>query len=144
MPFGAKGAPAVFQRLMNSVLAGLIGKTCLVYLDDIIVWSSSVSEHETKLREVFERLRQHQLLLQPDKCNFLMEEIKFLGHIVSGSGVRMDPDKVRAVTNYPTPKSSKQVKSFLGLVGYYRKFISHFAEIAKPLNNLQKKNVPFI
>lgn len=144
MPFGAKGAPAVFQRLMNTVLAGLIGKTCLVYLDDIIVWSSSVSEHETKLREVFERLKQHQLLLQPDKCNFLMEEIKFLGHIVSGSGVRMDPDKVRAVTNYPTPKSSKQVKSFLGLVGYYRKFISHFAEIAKPLNNLQKKNVPFI
>lgn len=143
MPFGAKGAPAVFQRLMNKVLAGLIGNICLVYLDDIVVYSNSIEEHEDKLRQVFDRLRQHTLLLQPDKCNFLMTEIKYLGHIINGQGVAPDPDKVKAVREYPLPRTPKQIKSFLGLIGYYRKFISHFATKAKPLNNLLRKDVTF-
>lgn len=131
MPFGAKGAPAVFQRLMNTVLAGLIGNTCYVYLDDIIVYSTTLDEHEHKLRKVFNRLREHKLLLQTDKCNFFMPQIKFLGHIISEEGVTMDPEKVRAVVSYP------------GLIGYYRRFIPQFAAMAKPLNNLTRKDVPF-
>lgn len=143
MPFGAKGAPAVFQRLMNTVLAGLIGNTCYVYLDDIIVYSTTLDEHEHKLRKVFDRLREHKLLLQPDKCNFFMPQIKFLGHIISEEGVTMDPEKVKAVVNYPVPETVKQIKSFLGLIGYYRRFIPQFAAMAKPLNNLTRKDVPF-
>lgn len=143
MPFGAKGAPAVFQRLMNTVLSGLIGKTCLVYLDDIIIYSSTLEEHEINLRQIFGRLRQHRLLLQPDKCNFIMQEIKFLGHVISRNGVTMDPEKISAVVKYPIPTTPKEVKSFLGLIGYYRRFIPKFAEIAKPLNSLLRKDVPF-
>lgn len=143
MPFGAKGAPAVFQRLMNTVLAGLIGNTCYVYLDDIIVYSTTLDEHEHKLRKVFDRLREHKLLLQPDKCNFFMPQILFLEHIISEEGVTMDPEKVKAVVSYSVPGTVKKVKSFLGLIGYYRRFIPQFAAMAKPLNNLTRKDVPF-
>lgn len=144
MPFGAKGAPAVFQRLMNTVLAGLIKNTCMVYLDDVIIYSETLQEHRDKLKLVFDRLRQHNLQLQPDKCNFLMREIKYLGHVINGQGVAPDPEKTRAISKYPVPQTPKQVKSFLGLIGYYRKFISHFAQTAKPLNNLLRRNVNFI
>lgn len=144
MPFGAKGAPAVFQRRMNTVLSGLINKICMVYLDDVIVYSNTLEEHEEKLRMVFDRFREHTLLLKHDKCNFLMKEIKYLGHVINGNGVSPDPEKIIAIMNYPVPRTPKQIKSFLGLVGYYRKFISHFAEIAKPLNNLLKKDVTFV
>jgi len=143
MPFGLKGAPATFQRLMNSVLDGLIGEICFVYLDDIVIFSSTLEEHKSRLIQVFERLRQHSLLLQPDKCNFLKRRIKFLGHCITEDGVKPDEEKIACINKYPRPNNPKEIKSFLGLIGYYRRFIPDFAKVAKPLNNLLKKDIHF-
>jgi hypothetical protein len=140
MLFGLKSAPSTFQRLMNRVFLGLIGTRCFVYLDDIVLFAETLQEHNERLREVFERLRQFNLKIEPDKCEFLKTEISYLGHIVTGEGVRPDPNKVRAIKDFPIPKNATDVKSFLGLAGYYRKFIPQFSKIAKPLNDLLKKN----
>lgn len=144
MPFGLKNAPATFQRAMDSVLYGLQGERCFVYLDDIVIFASSLHEHEQKLTEVFERLRQHGLKIQPDKCEFLRKEVAYLGHIISNEGVKPNPEKVQAVQNFPIPKSCKDIKSFLGLAGYYRRFIINFSKLMKPLTSLLKKDVPFL
>lgn len=144
MPFGLKNAPATFQRVMDSILIGLQGERCFVYLDDIVVFASSLQEHEEKLREVFTRLQEFELKIQPDKCEFLRNEVAYLGHIISSEGVKPNPDKVEAVQNFPVPKCCKDIKAFLGLTGYYRRFISNFSKITKPLTSLLKKDVPFI
>lgn len=144
MPFGLKNAPATFQRAMDSVLQGLQGERCFVYLDDIVIFASSLQEHEQKLTEVFNRLRKNGLKVQPDKCEFMRKEVAYLGHIISSEGVKPNPDKVRAVREFPVPKSCKDIKSFLGLAGYYRRFIANFSRITKPLTGLLKKDVPFI
>lgn len=144
MPFGLKNAPATFQRLMNSVLSGLQGIECFVYLDDIVVYASSLEEHATKLIKIFERLRLNNLKLQPDKCEFLRREVSYLGHIISNEGVKPNPIKIQAIKSFPRPQCIKSIKSFLGLVGYYRKFIQNFAKIAKPLTLLLKKDTPFV
>lgn len=143
LPMGLKSAPATFQRLMNSVLSGLQGIKCLVYLDDIVIYGSSLRDHNEKLTDVFKRLRQHSLKLQPAKCKFLRKEITYLGHVISEQGIKPDPTKISTVKNYPTPKNVDHVRSFLGLVSYYRKFIDNFSKVAYPLNNLLKKNVKF-
>lgn len=135
MPFGLKNAPATFQRVIDNVLRGLLNDKCLVYLDDIIVFSTSLQEHIQRLREVFERLRKANLKIQLDKCKFLQRKVKYLGHIVTPSGVKPDPSKINAIQNYPLPKSQKEIKQFLGLLGYYRKFIKDFAKLTKPLTN---------
>jgi hypothetical protein len=140
MPFGLKSAPSTFQRLMNNVLMGLIGTRCFVYLDDVIIFGENLEEHHTRLREVFEKLRQYNLKIEPDKCEFLKTELTYLGHVVTGEGVKPDPQKIQAICEFPIPKNKTEVKSFLGLAGYYRKFIPHFSKIAKPLNDLQKKD----
>lgn len=140
MPFGLKAAPATFQRLMNNVLSGTLGSRCLVYLDDIVIYGESMKEHNAKLREVFQQLRNYNLKIEPDKCEFLKSELQYLGHIVTADGVKPDPEKTRAVSQFPIPKKAKDVKSFLGLVGYYRKFISEFSKIAIPLTRLLKKD----
>lgn len=144
MPFGLKNAPATFQRAMDSVLYGLQGERCFVYLDDIVVFASSLQEHEQKLTEVFTRLKQHGLKVQPDKCEFMRKEVAYLGHIISDQGVKPNPEKVRVVKEFPVPKSCKDIKSFLGLAGYYRRFIPNFSKITKPLTSLLKKDVPFL
>lgn len=144
MPFGLKNAPATFQRAMDSVLCGLQGERCFVYLDDIVVFASSLQEHEQKLIEVFDRLRKYGLKVQPDKCEFLRKEVGYLGHIISSEGVKPNPEKVQAVKEFPIPKSCKDIKSFLGLAGYYRRFIPNFSKITKPLTSLLKKDVPFV
>lgn len=144
MPFGLKNAPATFQRLMNSVLAGLQGVKCFVYLDDIVIYGKTLNEHNDKLIEVFNRLREHNLKLQPDKCEFLKKEVAYLGHIITSDGVRPNPDKITAILNMKEPNNQKHIKSFLGLVGYYRKFIPKFAQLAKPLTTLLRKDTPFI
>lgn len=144
MPFGLKNAPATFQRLMNSVLSGLQGLQCFVYLDDIVIYSSSIEQHSIKLRAIFERLMANNLKLQPDKCEFMRKEVSYLGHIISDSGVKPNPDKVKAINDLRAPVDQKSIKSFLGLVGYYRKFIPDFAKIAKPLTLLLKKDTPFV
>lgn len=143
MPFGLKNAPSTFQRLMNTVLSGLQGLHCFVYLDDCIIYSSDLSSHMEKLRLVFDRFREFNLKLQPDKCEFLRHEVSYLGHIITDKGVAPNPDKVKAVTTFPIPKNAKDVKSFLGLVGYYRRFIENFSKITKPLTSLLKKDTSF-
>lgn len=143
MPFGLKGAPACFTRLMNEVLRGLIGKSCFVYMDDIITYGQNLEDQINNLKLVFQRLRDHKLLLQPDKCTFLKQSTTFLGHIITNEGVKPDENKIKAVRDFPTPTCTKELKSFLGLAGYYRRFISDFAKIAKPLNNLFKDGVEY-
>lgn len=144
MPFGLKNAPSTFQRLMNSALSGLQGMQCFVYLDDIVIYSVDLDDHIYNLSNVFKRLRQYNLKLQPDKCEFLRKEVSYLGHIITDQGVKPNPDKIEAVERFPTPKTPKDIKSFLGFVSYYRRFISDFSKLAKPLTNLLKKDTPFL
>lgn len=141
MPFGLKTAPATFQRAMDNVLRGLQGIHCLVYLDDIIIFSSSLEEHAQKLQKVFDRLRETNLKVTLDKCEFIRKEVLYLGHTVTKNGLKPNDDKVKAVLNFPLPRTSTEIKSFLGLVGYYRKFIKDFAKLTQPLTScLKKKN----
>ena len=144
MPFGLKNAPATFQRLMETVLSGLIRHVCLDYLDDIIVTGRTFDEHLANLRSVFLRLRDAHLKLKPRKCFLAMKEVEYLGFRVSGEGIIADPKKIEAVQNYPTPADVKQVCSFLGLASYYRRFIPNFSVIARPLYALTKKDAVFV
>ncbi|KAL4149788.1 hypothetical protein QTP88_003652 [Uroleucon formosanum] len=143
VPFGLKGAPATFQRLMNAVLAGLTGLKAFVYLDDIIIYALSIADHSKKLKAVFERLRTFNLKLQPSKCAFMRKEVNYLGHVITDQGVKPNPQKIKCVTEFPIPTNEKEVKSFLGLSGYYRRFVPGYGRIAKPLTALLKKDVIF-
>lgn len=143
MPFGLRNAPSTFQRLMNIVLSGLQGTHCYTYLDDIVAFNHDLLSHCQNLRNIFHKLREHNLKLQPDKCEFFRREAQYLGHIISDKGVMPDPKKVLCVTNFPVPKSPRDIKSFLGLVGYYRRFIENFSHITKALTSLLKKDATF-
>ena len=136
MPFGLCNAPATFQRLMQQCLSGQLAESLLIYLDDIILFSPDFQSHLQHLDQVFERLWRHGLKLRLDKCTLLQTEVKFLGHVVDRQGVRPDPDKLVAVREWPTPSTVREVRAFLGLAGYYRRFVPSFAAIARPLNNL--------
>lgn len=140
MPFGLKNAPSTFQRLMNSILRDYINKICVVYLDDILIFSTSLEEHILSIRKIFERLREAKLKIQVDKCNFLRKETEYLGHILTPEGVRPNPTKIEVIQNLKLPTTQKQIKSFLGITGYYRKFIKNYAKIAQPLTKYLKKN----
>lgn len=139
MPFGLKTAPATFQRAMDNVLRGLQGIHCLVYLDDVIIFSKSLHEHVEKLRAVFDRFRETNLKVQLDKSHFLRKEVLYLGHTITSEGLKPNDDKINAVLNYPIPKTTTEIKSFLGLIGYYRKFIKDFAKITRPMTVCLKK-----
>jgi len=143
MPFGLTNAVATYQRFMERVMNGLIGKSLHVYLDDLLVLSQSWEEHLSNLRTVFERLRQAGVKLKPSKCRLVAKEIQFLGHILTSDGVKSDPSKVAAIKSYPIPMDVVELRRFLGLIGYYRKFIKGFALIAKPLHALLKKGVTY-
>lgn len=117
---GLVNSAAVWQRTADVILAGLLGKVCHVYLDDIMVYSSSFEDHLTDLRNVFQRIQAAGLKLKPSKCQFLRPEVKYLGHIVSAEGVRPDPGKVQCVRDFPEPKTKTEVQQFLGLLSYYR------------------------
>ena len=136
MPFGLTNAPATIQRLMEFCLGELHLNWCIIYLDDIIVFSRTPEEHVHRLKAVFEKLRAAGLKLKPSKCEFFKQEIKYLGHVVSKEGVSTDPDKIKSVTEWPQPTTLTEVRSFLGFVSYYRRFIPNFSTIAKPLNKL--------
>lgn len=144
MPFGLKNAPSTFQRAMDNVLRGLQGKICLVYMDDIIIYSTSLQEHLDSLKQVFDRLISYNMKIQLDKSEFLQKTVEFLGHVVTPEGIKPNPKKLQAIKNFKIPNTPKEIKSFLGLVGYYRKFIKNFAKITKPLTNCLKKNVKII
>lgn len=144
MPFGLKNAPATFQRVMNHILGNLIGKCCLVYLDDIIIFGSSLQQHLDNLNKVLQRLAQANLKIQLDKCEFLQKECEFLGHIITQDGIRPNPNKIEKILSWPIPKTTTQIKGFLGLLGYYRKFIRDFAKLTKPLTKCLKKDAKII
>lgn len=144
MPFGLKNAPSTFQRVMDNILRGLQNEECLVYLDDIVIFSTSLQEHLERLRRIFDRLRQANFKVQLDKSEFLRKEVSYLGHVITNEGVKPNPDKIDAIKKFPLPKTPKEIKSFLGLVGYYRKFIKDFARITKPLTQCLKKDSKII
>jgi len=143
MPFGLKGAPGTFQRLMNKVLIELNGLNAFVYLDDIIVYAKNLFDHSQKLVDIFNRLKQYNLTLQPLKCEFLRKEVTYLGHRITDEGVKLDPQRVECVQKFPVPQNVKEIKSFLGLSVYYRRFIQNYDQIAKPLTSLLKKDVSY-
>ena len=140
MPFGLTNAPATFQRLMDLVLGGLKWSCALVYLDDIIVYSSSFTDHLNHLELVLQQIQQSGLTLKINKCHFCKTHLKYLGHIVSKEGIQPDPDKLKAVREYPVPTKLKAVRTFLGLTSYYRRFIKNYATIAEPLIALTRNS----
>ena len=140
-PFGLAQAPAYFQRLVNEVLSGLT--FTFGYLDDILVFSPDMETHFEHLRSLFIKLREADLKLKEVKCNFLKKHIQYLGHIISGKGITPLPEKLESIQKILPPKTPKEVKQFLGLIGYYCKFVPRFSDLAQPLNALTRKNVAF-
>ena len=143
MPFGLTNAPATFQRYMDIALAGLKWTCCLVYLDDIIVFSSTFEEHLVDVEAVFKRLEEHNLGLKASKCHMCRDRLLYLGHQISPEGISPNPDKVKAINEMDHPRNRKELRRFLGMCSYYRKFIKNFADIASPLNMLNKDHVEF-
>ncbi|BHF79421.1 hypothetical protein SprV_0702254100 [Sparganum proliferum] len=143
MPFGLCNAAATFQRLMQVVLSHLYPRQCLIYLDDVIVFGKTITQHNDNLRAVLLALREAGLTLNPQKCQFLREKVNYLGHEVSPSGFKVSAEKAGAILTWPTPNSTTEVRSFIGLASYYRRFIRDFAGIARPLHRLTEKGREF-
>ncbi|KAL6416740.1 hypothetical protein ACFW04_013184 [Cataglyphis niger] len=140
MPFGLHSAPATFQRLLDKIISPALEPNVFVYLDDIIIISKTFDDHLRLLTEVFRRLRDARLRLNPEKCKFCVNQLKYLGHVVDRKGIRTDPEKVSAVENWPEPRTVKQIRQFLGMASWYRRFIANFSTIAAPLTSLTRKN----
>ena len=143
MWFGLCNAPATFQRLMDCTMRGLNYEVCLIYLDDIIVFSSDVASHLERLETVLARLQSTGLKEKPDKCSLLQSSVDFLGYKVSGPGIETDESKIDAVLRWPVPVMLREVRSFLGLCGYYRRFVPNFSALAAPLHAMTKKYATF-
>ena len=140
MPFGLTNAPATFQELMNSVFAPLLRRFVLVFFDDILVYSKDLAAHRKHLKVVLQILRAHQLKAKLTKCSFATSSVEYLGHVISGSGVATDPSKIATILSWKVPMNITQLRGFLGLAGYYRRFIEHYASICRPLHEALKKD----
>ena len=143
MPFGLTNAPATFQRVMELALQGLQWSTCLIYLDDVIVFGHTMEEHLTRLEGVLDRIKEANLKVCPAKCEFLAEEVLFLGHVISGDGIKPSPHNVSKILGWKAPTNQKEVRQFLALASYYRRFIKDFSSIAKPMSELTSVNAEF-
>ena len=143
MPFGLRNAPHAFQMVMSQALRKLNWKSVIVYIDDTLVFSETFDQHLVHLAEVFQCLRENRLKLKPSKCHFAAQEVEYLGHLISRDGLKPNPSKIEVVKNYPTPKKVKDIRAFLGLCNYYRKFIKNYSLLAAPLNQLTKKDTTF-
>ena len=143
MPFGPTNAPATFQRAMNEMFGNLIGNGVFVYIDDVTIYSNSFEEHLHLLGEVFKRLRHFQFKMKPKKCTFATHEVEVLGHVINEQGIKPAPSKINAVTNYPVPQNKADLRSFLGLISYYRNYIQGCSRITEPLSRMLKKDVKF-
>lgn len=143
MPFGLCNAPSVFQRLMNDIFRDLQDVCLATYMDDVICYSSSATLHREHLDQVLSRLVQHGIHLKLSKCNFGVSTVNFLGFVVSPNGVACDPSKLDAIAKWPTPTAKEHVSSFLGLANFYRRFVQHYARIARPLHDLTG-GAPFV
>ncbi|KAK8510296.1 hypothetical protein V6N12_073367 [Hibiscus sabdariffa] len=143
MPFGLTNAPAAFMDLMNRVFHEYLDQLLVVFIDDILVYSRTEEDHDRHLRLVLQTLLENQLYAKLSKCEFWIREVVFLGHVVSSEGIRVDPKKVEAVVNWKQPKSVTEIRSFLGLAGYYRRFVSGFSKVATPLTKLLQKGVKY-
>jgi len=143
LPFGLTNAPAYFMDLMNRVFHPYLDKFVVVFIDDILVYSKSKEEHAEHLRIVLSTLTRHKLYAKFKKCDFWMEKVHFLGHVVTKEGISVDPAKIAAVVDWPRPTNVTEVRSFLGMEGYYRRFVKDFAKIASPLTQLLRKDRQF-
>src|SRR3954463_751465 len=144
MPFGVTNAPGVFMEYMNRIFHPYLDKFVVVFIDDILIYSKNEEEHAEHLRTVLELLKEKQLFAKLSKCEFWLEEVSFLGHVISKNGIAVDPTKIEAVSQWEAPKSVSEIRSFLGLAGYYRKFIEGFSKLALPLTKLTRKGQAFI
>jgi hypothetical protein len=144
MPFGLTGAPATFQDFMNHILAPLLRKCVVVFLDDVLVYSPNLTAHIQHLEQVFELLKEKPLKLYMSKCRFAQDKLEFLYHIISVVEVATNPEKVKVFQSWPIPQCVKDVRSFFGMAGYYRRFVVGFGMISKPLTNLKRKGQLFV
>jgi hypothetical protein len=143
VPFGLSNALSVFMCLMNSVFREYLDMFVIVFLDDILIYSKSEEDHEHHLRMVLQVLREHQLYAKLSKCSFYHKQIQYLGHIISEDGIVVDLEKVEAIREWSAPKNVKEVRYFMGLTGYYRRFIRGFSKISHPITSLQRKGMKF-
>ena len=143
MAFGLTNAPAFFMYLMNSVFVSELDKFVVVFIDDILIYSKNEKEHAHHLRIILTRLREHQLYAKFSKCEFWLDRVQFLGHVLTPEGVSVDPSKVQDVLDWKSPRSVHQIHQFLGLAGYYRRFIPDFSKIAQPMTKLLQKEAKF-
>lgn len=143
LPFGLTNAPATFMCLMNNVFHPFLDKFVLIFIDDILIYSHSKEEHEEHLRLVLQTLREHQLYAKLSKCDFYKEEIQYLSHVITKEGIAVDPEKINTIMDWPIPKDVADIRSFMGLAGYYRRFVEGFSRVAYPITSLQKKGRTF-
>lgn len=144
MPMGMTNAPGRYQRIMNKALAELIDKCCIVYLDDVLVYSKTMEQHRKDVRAVLALLRKEELHLNLAKCEFDQDQVVFCGHMVTAEGIRMDPEKAKAIKEWQPPNNIKEIQSFLGTTNYIRRFIKGYSGITAPISELTKKDVPFL
>lgn len=144
MPYGVTGGPTTFQEVMNDIRNPLLRKCVVVFIDNILIYSKTWEEHLGHFRQVLLILQQHKFHIKLSKCSFAKQELSYLGHVISSAGVATDPKKVQIIRDWPTPSSVKGLRSFLGMAGYYRKFVKNFGLISKPLTTLLKKGVLYV